>query len=352
MTQARASLVSIEDTPWYHCVNRCVRRAFLCGEDPISGNNYEHRRGWIADRIKQLASVYAIDVAGYAVMSNHYHVVMRIDQERALSWSVDDVLERWNKLFTGPLVVQRYLSPEQPKLSEAEVNRVHQLAEEYRHRLYDLSWFMRTLNEHIARAANQEEGVKGRFWEGRFKSQALLDQQAILAAMTYVDLNPIRAGMAETPEASDFTSIQERIEEDLMPEVEGQECEKEVEQSVAGDGRSIELPQAPLMPFDGTGELSWAIPFSWEDYLELVEWTGRSIVPRKHGYIAAHQPAIFVRLGIDPDYFAQSASKLLKEFGSAVGAPVSLINLAASRQVSYLRGIHSAKRLFEQRQAA
>jgi hypothetical protein len=76
MTQARASLVSIEDTPWYHCVNRCVRRAFLCGEDPISGSNYEHRRGWIADRIKQLASVYAIDIAGYAVMSNHYHVVM------------------------------------------------------------------------------------------------------------------------------------------------------------------------------------------------------------------------------------------------------------------------------------
>ena len=154
---------------------------------------------------------------------------------------------------------------------------MHQLAEEYRHRLYDLSWFMRTLNEYIARAANQEEGVKGRFWEGRFKSQALLDEQAILTAMTCVDLNPIRAGMAETTEASDFTSKQERIEEDLVSEVEGAECEKEVEDGVTGDGKSIELSKAPLMPFDGTGELSWAIPFSWEDYLELVRRLEKTI---------------------------------------------------------------------------
>ncbi|HFD31148.1 MAG TPA: transposase, partial [Gammaproteobacteria bacterium] len=213
MTQARATLVSLDDTPWYHCVNRCVRRAFLCGQDPVSGHNYEHRRGWIADRIQQLAGVFAIDVAAYAVMSNHFHVVVRIDRDRALNWSVDEVLTRWTQLFTGPVLITRYLSTARAGMSEAEIHKVLELAEGYRERLYDLSWYMRCLNEAIARQANAEESVKGRFWEGRFKSQALLDEAALLAAMAYVDLNPIRAGLAETPETSDHTAIQARIQQ-------------------------------------------------------------------------------------------------------------------------------------------
>ena len=112
MTSPRSVLVSLEDTPWYHCVSRCVRRAFLCGEDSVSGMNFDHRRGWIAERIKQLVGIFAIDVAAFAIMSNHYHIVMRIDRERALEWTLEEVLERWTRLFSGPLLVTRYLSEE------------------------------------------------------------------------------------------------------------------------------------------------------------------------------------------------------------------------------------------------
>jgi len=142
-------------------------------------------------------------VAAYAIMSNHFHIVVRIDRQRALGWSLQEVLERWTRLFCGPALVTRYLSQERAQMSDAEIAKVAELGESYRSRLHDLSWLMRTLNEHVARKANAEDGVKGRFWEGRFKSQALLDEKALLAAMAYVDLNPVRAGIAETAETSD-----------------------------------------------------------------------------------------------------------------------------------------------------
>jgi len=361
MTKPRASQVSIDDTPWYHCVSRCVRRAFLCGDDRLSGMNFDHRRGWIAERIKQLAGIFAIDVAAYAVMSNHYHVVVRIDRERALEWSVDEVLERWTRLFSGPLLVGRYLSEARSGMSGAEIHKVQELAETYRERLYDLSWFMRTLNEYIARQANAEDGVRGRFWEGRFKSQALLDEQALLAAMAYVDLNPVRAGIADTPEGSEYTSIRERIGEvpDGSAEAGESMARATLFRSPAVEGEQLApaeeartLPQASLMPFDATGRIPWAVPFDFQDYLELVDWTGRAIREDKRGFIASHQPRILARLAIDGEAFIDYADRLLKQFGSAVGVPQSLVELCARRQIRYLRGMRTARRVFVARQAA
>jgi len=343
MTRPRSSLVAVDYTPWYHCVTRCVRRAFLCGEDHHSGRNYEHRRGWISDRIKQLAGIFAIDVAGYAVMSNHAHVVVRIDRERALEWPVQEVLTRWTALFTGPLLVTRYLSAEREGMSQAEVDTVLELAEVYRQRLYDLSWFMRTLNEDIARRANAEDGVKGRFWEGRFKSQALLDEPALLAALAYVDLNPIRTGIAETPEESDHTSIQERIRG-----VSGKDEPEDVERPKreSDPSRIHDLPPAPLMPFDATGRTPWAIPFDFRDYLELVDWTGRAIRPEKRGFIPENAPKILGRLGIEPRQFIEYSGRMLKVFGTAVGAPERMVALCAKRQTRFLWGLRASRRLF------
>ena len=139
MTRPRCALVSLADTPWYHVVNRCVRRAFLCGHDAHSGQDFEHRRGWVETRIRELASVFAIDVAAYAVMSNHYHVVLRVDAARARGWSDEEVLRRWTQLFTGPLLVQQFLQPPQRALmGQAQLEQVQALADTYRARLFEL----------------------------------------------------------------------------------------------------------------------------------------------------------------------------------------------------------------------
>jgi hypothetical protein len=238
-------------------------------------------------------------------------------------------------LFTGPELVQRYRAhPE--GLCAAELARVDLWVTTYRERLMDLSWFMRVLNEPIARQANAEDGVTGRFWEGRFMSQALLDEQAILTAITYVDLNPIRAKMAETPEASVYTSVAARIAE-LREEPDSAESNPE--------------DRAALMPFDATGRMATAIPFAFDDYLELVDATGRVIREDKRGFIPAETPRLLERLAIDPEQFIATAGRVLRQFGSAIGTPTHIPDLCVARQARYLRGMGAARALFERRAA-
>ena len=199
MPRARKTRVSLDATPNYNCTSCCVRRAFLCGEDRHSGRGFEHRRQWIEGRLLVLTYIYAIDIAAYAVMSNHYHVVLHVNRERGQNWSDAEVIKRWHRLFKGSMLSQRFSRGE--PLDRAEQHALDEQAAEWRQRLISISWFMRSLNERIARDANREDNVTGRFWEGIFTTQALLDEKAVAACMVYVDLNPIRAQMALTPES-------------------------------------------------------------------------------------------------------------------------------------------------------
>ncbi|MDE1461742.1 hypothetical protein [Spartinivicinus poritis] len=205
MTHAHREQVSLDAMPFYHCITRCVRRAFLCGEDQLTGQSFKHRRQWVVDRLAELVDIFAIDLCAYAAISNHYHIVVRINNHRVEEWSNHEVVERWMKLYNGNFLVNRWLNGETGKAENLVVNEIIQL---WRKRLCDLSWFMRCLNEFIARKANKEDNCKGRFWESRFKSQALLAEEALLTCMAYVDLNPIRTKLSDRPETSDFTSVQ------------------------------------------------------------------------------------------------------------------------------------------------
>jgi hypothetical protein len=317
-----------------------------------TGASFEHRRAWVETRIRELASVFTIDVAAYAVMSNHYHVVLRVDAARAAALSDEEVLRRWALLFAGPLLVQRFLSPVRGAMGESECAKVREFAAVYRLRLHDLSWFMRVLNASVASQANAEDGCTGRFWEGRFKSQALLDEQALLAAMAYVDLNPIRAGMAVSLPESLFTSIAARLA-DLQGHAFVPVVAPEPGPAVSGllpEAALAALPEAPLMPFDATGRFEQAVPFGLEEYLELVDTMGRAVHPSKRGVIPPSTPALLTRLGMDGEAFIACADHFFKDFAGAVGTPANLIEVAAQRQQRALRGLAAAKRVFEAKQ--
>ena len=204
MPRPRRSEVFDEGTvSIYHCVNRCVRRAFLCGFDAATGKSYAHRKDWVQDRLETLAAIFAIDVVGYALMDNHLHVVLRNRPDIVRSWSDQQVARRWWSLF--PKRREQDGRPAEPKPHELRMlTSDRKRLQELRRRLSHISWFMRCLAENIARRANKEEENSGRFWAGRFKMSRILDETALLAVAIYVDLNPIRAGIAETPETSSW----------------------------------------------------------------------------------------------------------------------------------------------------
>jgi REP element-mobilizing transposase RayT len=307
MPRSRKSQIALQATPYYHCTSRCVRRAFLCGRDEHSGNDYEHRRGWIEQRIKTLSTVYALDICAYAAMSNHYHVVLHINAAKAIAWSDTEVIQRWHSLYAGNFLSHEYLAGKD--LCDAQLKVVSELVTEWRERLMSISWFMRGLNEDIARQANAEDLCTGRFWESRFKSQALLDEKALATCLAYVDLNPIRAQMADTPETSDYTSVKERIN------------------TSQNEPESAEPKQPkPLFPFVGypRQNMPAGLAFRLQDYLELVDWTGRQIRADKRGSINQKTPPILERLNIDAEHWVYNTQHFESQFKGLVGTARSI----------------------------
>ena len=322
MPQPRSSQISLLDTPYYHCISRCVRRSFLCGFDKYSGQSYEHRTGWIEQRLLFLSSVFSIDICAYAVMSNHVHVVLHVDMKQTQVWSDYDVVQRWHRLHKGTLLTQMFIRGN--TMSQGERLTLGDTISEYRRRLHDISWLMRNLNENIARAANKEDDCTGRFWEGRFKSQALLNEAALLACMAYVDLNPIRAKIAKTPETSKHTSIQKRL---------------------------VSIKQVAtthsLMTFVGNPrqDIPKGIAFSLKDYCELVDITGRIIRNDKVGHIDHQQQPILQRLGLSEEQWLTLTTEFEQHFCYAAGAEQMMQEFKTHTHRKRIGGMRQAKRL-------
>jgi len=141
--------------------------------------------------MRLLTTCFAIDIYAYAFMDNHYHIVLYVDPERVDSWSDEQVIKQWKTLWN-------WRRPEREPV--IPINVSPDTLKSWRQRLSDISWVMRLLNEPMARIANAEDDTRGHFWESRFKCNPLLDDQGLVTCMVYADLNPIKAGLALTPE--------------------------------------------------------------------------------------------------------------------------------------------------------
>ncbi|MCQ4164929.1 transposase [Tahibacter harae] len=315
MTVARSHLVAPDAEGCYHCIQRCVRRAFLCGEDRYTGRSYEHRKVWVEDRLRLLGECFAVAIHAFAIMSNHLHLVVQINPALASSWSDAEVAARWLRLFPAA-------GDDDVKLRcEQLVANPERLAV-IRRRLSNLSWFMRCLAEPIARRANREDDCKGRFWEGRFKCQVLCDERAVLAAMAYVDLNPIRAGTVERLDESTHTSVHKRI---------------------STGGNSPETLTEPMRPVMGTPLPKLSL--SAGEYLQILDWTGRVLAPGKPGKITAGAPVALARIEESSSRWTLRVRGYGDGWYRAVGSAHDLAAWAEKLGQRWLKGIRLALRL-------
>ncbi len=318
MTYPRRQLVPPGAPGTYHCVSRCVRRAFLCGQDAYSGRSFEHRRPWVEDRLHALAELFAVAVWGYAVMSNHLHLVVQLLPEVAAGWSDAEVAGRWLRLF--------------PRAEESEIahkQRIQALTGQperiatLRARLADLSWLMRCLSEPIARRANREDQCTGRFWEGRYHCQVLLDDRAVLAAMAYVDLNPVRAQLCDTLADAHHTSAKRRL--------------ANIEKSPA----QSRLALGPIAGIPGRGVLG----LNLAEYLQLLDWTGRQLHPGKLGAIRGPAPPALAKFGPQAQHWTRQVQAVGSDFHRAIGSVEQLIAKASAMGQRWLQGIGAARGL-------
>ena len=313
MTTARKELVDVSVTPWYHCISRCVRAALLMADE--QGND---RKQWIEDRLQLLAEHFAIGVAGFAVLDNHLHVLVRLSPKSAQDWTAEEVVRRWMAIYppadldsSDERIVQEWVN-QQAK----DQNRVNQL----RPRLTNLGWFMKALKEPLSRLCNRADGVKGTFWEARYKSIAILDEEALLATCAYIDLNPVAAGIATVPEQSDHTSVQQRVRHAAnkgqlkvlqaarMSSVVGSQAEGELEQDhwlIPLDDRRGRVTncEKPVRP----GMLA---SFSLGSYLQLLDFTGRLFREGK-ARISDSVTDIFERLDTSSEFWSTHLTKML-----------------------------------------
>ena len=299
MTQARRQLVNPAHAGTYHCINRCVRRSWLCGEDELTKKSFEHRKPWVEKRILELGTIFACGIYSYAVMSNHLHLVVHMSPQTSNAWQPEEVATRWVKLYPAH-------SAELCAQKAAAIVENPTLVSEYRSRLTNLSWLMKSLSEPIARQANAEDKVTGRFWEGRFKCQALLSEKSILAAMTYVDLNPVRAKIASGINTSRYTSIKARNLEILRDQTKA---------------------STPLTPLIGVKSLN--VPtLTNAEYIELVDFTGREWHAGKSGRIGSTEPKALAKLGLDKDHWSMRVKGIGSGYWRVVGELEELIDKA------------------------
>jgi hypothetical protein len=373
---ARAEVFAPDEIAVVHVMNRVVRRCFLMGDDPLTGKNYDHRKQWIEDELRRLAARFGIDLIAHSILSNHFHLVLRSRPDVVAGWDDTSVARRWLQLC--PLANRPKQAPDEP--TEAELNSIRHDPDklrEIRTRLSDISWWMRLLCQRIAQWANQEEEDEqqqlGKFWQSRYRAVRLLDEAAILACAAYVDLNPIRAALAETLEECEYTSAQLRVqqlasgeqpdtmsteEESSKPQAEGEGvtpiAQERTQALPRGPGDFLSPVQIPEGP--NAEQSPWAAEHGEKptaqlgagpsaggsstggrrcsdkgftsltafEYLELLDWTARQVVTGKPGATPEAIPGLLERLELEPQAWCELVSNFGRLFSVVAGKPTTV----------------------------
>ncbi len=351
---SRSEIVRPEEVGVYHCWSRCVRRAFLCGQDEFTGKDYEYRRTWICQMQAVLAGLFGIEVGFRAELSNHIHVVLRTRPDVVSTWSDQDVIRRWRTITK--LAKSRDGIVRKPNAARVAVEAaIPGHVQRIRKRLSNPSWFMGILCEYLARRSNCEDGCGGCFWEDRYRCRVLADEAGVLICGMYINLNQVRAAEAKTPETSTHTSAYDRIRAYRAQQDTVRGPTQPMTSALPMD-RMCELTLDEKMPVNDPRLVKSAsshrasdkglLSIRLHEYLQLLDFTGRIVQPGKSGSIPNHLVGILDRLGIRQEMWPALVSRYDQMFGHVVGAPSKLVERAQVAGRNWYRGISSCASVY------
>lgn len=344
MTKARCQQLPLQVTPYYHCVTRCVRHAQLCGVDVHTKRSFDHRSEWIASRLVELQSIFTIDLCTYSVSPTQYNVILRINEVLNRELSDKEVVERWHKLFRGTYESRKLLDGE--KLTRPEQKSLKDKVEDWRDRLLDISWFLRSLNEFVSRQSNLEEGCSGRFWEGRFRSQALLDEKALLGAMAYVDVLALRQAQNSTstngklrPKKmadSDWAMLFDRPQHSAL-------YERWQRTTATARPNNINQQIKHCLALSESPSKAITLPFKLTDYLGLLEESWQKL-DKENG--ASIDSNLLQRFQLTTSQWLPVVDQFENRFKSLVGEPDTLRSVCESFGMKRASGLTACQESF------
>jgi hypothetical protein len=398
---SRSETFSNDEVVVVHCIQRCVRQAYLCGVDHATAKNYDHRKEWIRRRIELLSAVFSIDVLNYAILSNHMHVQLRARPDLVSALSDREIALRWLQAFPGRQIEDSLANPTESDIEKLLAQKDH--VTKIRGRLSDISWFMRAWCEPIARKANREEGKTGRFFEGRFKAQRIVDEAGLVACSVYIELNQVRASMADSIEESQYSSGNDRLRgangetmvsaasefvaEPIGRKEAGERMREKVASGATIDKRKarayrrqkasgnvvrirrdgwlapVELKDGHRKPKDAlrsaldegldpaskmrirASDMGF-LPMTWDEYYALLVWTGKQPRVGKAGKIPEQLEPLFGRLNLDGEFWCDVVQNFGKYFrrSRCAGLPENMRRHASDHGLRQARGCRAMAR--------
>ncbi len=332
MTYPRSRSISKTEDGRYHLISKTVRDTYLLQ----SGD--DSRKKWIIEKMVFLANIFYIGTDSYAIMDNHMHIVVETQYKIADKAPDKDIAFRW--LYLHP--ERKIKDGESPAPTKKEINSFisdRKRVKQCREKLRDISCYMQELNQSIARRANKEDGIGGRFWQGRFKSINLAAPGALLKCIMYVELNPVRAKMVDSPELSAFTSCYKRVKAELARE----ELKKKPNKKKLKEESKLD---SWLSPIFNRGNKRGVLEMTFKEYLELLDWTGRQIREDKRGAIPAHLEPILTRLKLKSEDWVDSFKSFRKDFHTVAAPEEKMREIAEKVEVRWFHGVGASNRHF------
>jgi hypothetical protein len=328
----------------FHCWQRCVRRAYLLGKDPLTGIDHTHRREWFIQRLRLLVSCFAIDVAFEAILSNHFHLILRTNPRLVKRMGDFEVARRYLRVYPGKRVLdENWIEPTEQQIEGLVADKAKMKV--IRKELSNVSKFMAALSEYIARRSNAEDDCDGRFFSGRFSCREITHDAGLLVAGLYVDLNLIRAGEAQTPESSVYTSAWFRIQarkDKASQESTTQQLDSWLAPLTLQEDHLGDVPCTCGERASDKGLLSMKL----DEYLQLLDWAGRELRANKRGAIPAHLAPIIQRLGVEGDELLDTLEDFPRLFRRLVGTAEQIVQRAQEVGRRWMHGVRPAAKVF------